>query len=256
MTGGTIANHRKRLGLMRSHNRSGSENKLIDKIKEIGTHIVENMLIRGGFSTVDILRKYQIRTSRERFRQLCVKLHIKHSPEDRVLPEWDIARLAHQQENMNLANKEWLNEQLQNSKGIADLAAQLAVDGNRLAKIIHLFKLTHPSFHKLGREVVELKCAGCGKKFKRLRRWVQQKEKMFPGSTYRCKPGCGNFGQGKFSARKKQERQMFVKEHWLTMTDKKLAKALKVGVVCIKRYRAELGLHYDTAGRPIPPAFQ
>lgn len=252
----TIIRRRRKLGL---HRRQGGFGKdgLITRLKEMGTATLEHMLTQDGYTMTDVVRVHNLHISRERMRQLLEKLGVKHSADDR-LPEWTIMRMARQQENMNLANKEWLNEQLQHSSGISDLASQLAVDTQRLAKIIHFFKLTHPSFRKLGREVVDLECAGCGKDFKRLRRWVEQRKKQFPNpleATFFCKAGCGTFEGGKYPVRKKQERQTFVKEHW-PMSDEELAKALTVTEACIKRYRAELDLHYDAAGRPIPPVFQ
>ncbi|TSC68589.1 MAG: hypothetical protein G01um101470_1167, partial [Parcubacteria group bacterium Gr01-1014_70] len=244
-----IRRYRLDLGLKRRVSPwSGRNERLIDRIKQIGELVVEDLLIKEGYTSTEVIRLHDIRTSRERFRQVIMKLNIKHSPEERMMPEWLIHRYARQQGNMNLADKEWLNEQLQNSFGIAELAAQLSVAEFRLAKIIHLFGLTHPSFRKLGRDVVNLVCASCGKEFKRLRRWVKRKEKMFPGSKFVCKSGCGNFRK-----QKKLKRLEYVKKHWPRLSDGELAKALGVGDATIKRYRAELGLSFDGAGSPIDP---
>lgn len=246
-----IQAHRRKLCLKRPTSFFSSEGPTLKRIKEIGSEAIENMLTREGYMSTDVTKELHIRVSRERFRQLMVKLNIKHSVEDRVTPDWDIQRLARQQGNMNLANKEWLNEQLQSSRGIADLGAKLGVDYNRLARIIHLHKLTYPSFRKYGREVVELTCAGCGKTFKRLKRWVDQKVRKSPNSRFNCKPGCGNTKlnlrrHGHHAGQKEHERCDFVQQNWTTMTDEEMANHLKVSISSIKRHRYELGLHYDS----------
>jgi hypothetical protein len=237
---GTVVTHRLALGLKRPRG-SGRRSAIR---KAINCKEFERMVLCEGYTMTEYLQLKKLHCSRERLRQIVEELGLKHSPEDRA-PQWELQRRARKVGNLNLANREWLAKRLARSLGLAALAAQLGVDEENLTFFVRKFGLTHPSFRKHGVETVDLVCTQCGKGFKRLRRWVDQRTKSTNGKAaeFFCCQSCSGLYNRKRRQQRARRQGTFIRKNWRVMSDSRMGKVLKVSAKTVGGKRYQLKLH-------------
>lgn len=238
--------HRLRLGLGKAGKVSGQTRSRALR-EGIDGEEFERMITHDGYTMVDYLRLKNFRCTRQRLEQVVNQMELKHTPLDRA-PEWALKRRARQLGNPNLAEKEWLAERLSETVSIASLAAELGVSEYNLFFFIRRFGLTHPQFRKRGVVTVDLVCAQCGQKFKRLQRYINLATKNAKNAngrpiTFYCNTSCSGTSRRK---EMRKEHASFIHENWREMSDQKMAETLVLSARTVRDKRTALGLKRKT----------
>lgn len=233
-----VVAHRRRvnLGIRRPKNgiKIASLRSLIDREE------FETMVCHEGYTMVDYIKEKGFRCSRQRIEQIARLLGLKHSPEDRT-PMWEVLRRARQLGNLKLAEKEWLQEKVNEADSVQALAAELKIGAHELFFFIRKLQISDERFRKHGVVTVELTCAydKCSKKFLRFKRHVDKAIRAAKGSPVKfyCTVRCAGLDNGKARI----ERMFFISENYKSMTDQEMAEKLGIPTRTVENLRLEMG---------------
>ncbi len=164
----------------------------------------ERMITQEGYTMREYFREKNISWSTQRMGQLAEELGVRHAPQDRTF-EWKLWRKARHLGNINLAKREWLEEQLLQAVSLQFLAASIGIDEYSLHFFVRSFGLTHPSIRKYGVMTVDLVCKKCGTPFPRLKRWVDRRIKNANGRELEF--FCSNSCSGQYNKERAAERK-------------------------------------------------
>ena len=233
-----VVEHRRRVNLGIRRPKNGL--KVSTLKSKIDPKEFESLVCREGYTMVDYLRLKGFNCSRQRIEQIARDLELKHSPEDRS-PMWEILRRARALGNLNLADKEWLQEKVNAADSVQALAAELKIGGHDLFFFIRKLGISDERFRKHGLVTVELTCAydGCAKKFVRFKRHVDKAIRAAKGGKTRfyCAVRCAGLDNGKA----RLERMRFISENYKSMSDQELAERLEIPTRTVENLRLEMG---------------
>jgi hypothetical protein len=194
-----IAYKRLRIRLGFLHSRVCAVNNKKIEPSDLGTSDeIRYALTEGGQTISDIIRDKGLPISRERARQIILEYGLTGKADQRR-PIWYARRLVGKDRDelaINLANKDWVAEQVAGSGRVSALAAKLAITETRLECYLrkHLDRVGLKPLNSWA-TLVELKCSHCGGSIWRRKSLVESEKKRYPERT---KHFCNKMCQGKW----------------------------------------------------------